>query len=308
MAQMSLSISHASVECRACDGMGFRSVGQEEITLRMRRIQEEENPMRRAELREELSAETTCTVCKGSGYTTQSRADRAAAMDSMWTTVRCGRCKGTGETFDPSDETAEIGDVCPACGTMRGPNPALSEANGFFVPVTVKEKGSSKHGKAPKREAGADPDADGSPVVAFSAWVDEDALVERGSVARGLDELRRVYPALAAAAESYFGPDGDKWGGHQWGRLFALWQHTEAGRKLAEESAERSRAKHGFLLTPLDLIAAEREAAARAADPGTSAGTGRWHARRRALIGRADGQARSLYGRMMAELRGGVAA
>ncbi len=295
MCEMAVKVSHASVQCRACCGTGFQELSELEVAKRQARIDREDNPKQRAELREILNRETDCLVCHGSGYTTQKRADRAAAMDSMFTTVRCSKCRGCGENVTPDDESAEVGDVCLACGVVRG---ALdSKANGFFVPVTVKEKGSSKNGKAPPRTP--DGDDDGGTAATVSSWVDEDAVVERGRTGRQLDALRQTNPEIGAAVESYFGADGGKWAPHKWTRTFALWQHTPSGCRLAQDSAERSKLGHGYLLAPLDLIAAERDAEERATESSP---------RRRALIMRADAEARDLCRRMHALLRSSEAA
>lgn len=276
MCEVAVKVSHASVQCRACEGYGYRELSTDELTLRANKIARETDTNHLAQLREQLNRESTCRVCRGVGYITQKRADRAAAMDSMFTTVRCGRCKGCGETLYPNDASAEVGDVCLACG---------GECS--FVPVTVKESGSSKKGKAPSREPSDGDDDDAG--VAVSSWLDEDAAVEQGRVGREFEALREQDPEVAAAIESYYGLDGDIWGKHKWGRIFSLWQHTAAGKRLAQESAERSHLGHGFLIKPLELIASERDAELRAAEK-TS--------RRRALIARADSEARQLFQRM----------
>src|SRR5690606_33134149 len=131
-------------------------------------------------------------------------------------TVRCGRCKGTAETLSPNDESAERGDVCLDC-----------LGDGYLVPITVRPVGSSKHGKPPPRVSDGD-DVD-LPLPSCSQ-LDEDELVEYGRVSRVLGIIRRATPELAAALEVYYGPDGDRWGGHKWGRAFALWPLTSAGQ------------------------------------------------------------------------------
>jgi hypothetical protein len=288
MCEMAVKVSHASVPCRLCEGMGFKAIDPKEMADRYKRIARESDPNKLQELRDSLSLETTCVVCHGSGATTQRRADMATAMHPMFTTVRCGKCKGCGETFPPNDVTAERQDVCLACSGVT-----------YIIPVTVKEKGSSKHGKPPKREPSSADDSDeGS--AALSNWVDEDALVERGRVSRELEAIRRADPLIGRAIASYFGPEGDKWGDHKWGRAFALWQHTDAGTKLAGESAERSKGGHGHLMQATDLIATERDAEARA---GALAGRDAWRDRRRALIAMADNQARELHTRMQRTIR-----
>lgn len=274
MCEVALDRTHTSIKCRVCQGLGFRELSTDELSLRMQRIFREDDAKHRAELREQLSRETTCRACGGGGYMTQKRADMAHAMHSMYTTVRCGPCKGCGETIHPNDESAERGDTCLRC---------LGDT--YIVPVTVKPQGSSKHGKAARREDDEDDRVQGTATNA----VDEEAMVERGLVARQLDTLRRSDALAATALASYFGIDGDRWGQHKWGRLFALWQHTSAGTVIARESSEKSKAGHGFLLAPLDLIASERDAELRASVR---------NPRRRALLARADVEARSLLRRM----------
>lgn len=299
---------HASIQCRPCGGNGFVVLTEDDlegwkirIADGMKRLSEEPDHEQRKELhsrlddiRQGLSQASVCEICKGSGYTTQKRADRAVAMDSMFTTVRCGRCRATGTDRNRGDALRLIlGDKCGKCG-----------GEAYVVPVTAKEHGSSKSGKPPKKEpsTGADDNYDGpSPTngVAAASWVDEDALAERGRVSRVLDAIRRENPAVGQAIATYNGPDGDKWGQNKWGRLFALWQHTEAGKQLALDGAKRSKGGHGFLIAPLELIATERDAEFRALTP---------NPRRRALISQADRQARELHTSMTKAIRSSEAA
>lgn len=297
MCELAVKISHASVECRACDGMGFRAMSAATLqswSRKLAEVSEDASPEHREEKRDQIrktmSRESECLVCCGSGYTTQRRIDMAAAMHPMFTTVRCGKCRGCGETFPPTDATAEVQDVCPGCHGVT-----------YVVPVTVKEKGSTKTGKPPKREPGGSDDDELGSSSAFSAWVDEDAVVERGRVGREIDAIRRSDPVVGAGIESYYGLDGDKWGPHKWGRTFALWQHTQAGQRLADEGAIHSRASHGFLMKPLDLIASECDIASRSGAEGRTTREGRHRA---ALIAQADKQARELLGRIRAAIRG----
>lgn len=291
MCATAVNISHASVECRACDGMGFRPVDHKTLQGWARRLAEEVDPDKLAQIRVTMTRENNCLVCNGSGYTTQRRIDMAHAMHPMFTTVRCSRCQGCGETFPPNDVTAERQDMCLGCmGDM------------YIVPVTVKEKGSTKSGKPPKREPGGEDD---DAVTACSDWVDEDAWVKRGQVGRQIDALRRQDPVIGDAMATYYGIQGDKWGPHKWGRRFALWQYTASGQRLAREGHERSKRGHGFTLAPLDLIAGERDADLRL---GTDGRTTSEYRHRHALIGQADKEARDLYERMVAAISGREAA
>lgn len=268
---------HGSVQCRVCDGLGARDLDESELAAREREIEEledritaEKDQGRRDDLfkeqrsmRERLVGDSTCRACRGTGYITEARADMAHAMDSMWTTVRCGRCKGCGETFPPTDESADEQDICPRCDNGKS---GLGErkGEGYIVPVTVKETGSSKKGKAPKTESGGD-DLDVMPAndLATATWVDEDAMAEYGHVSREMASLRKRNPILAGAIESYYGPDGDKWGSHKWGRLFSIWHFTSAGKRLAQEGAGKTSEALVDRIHPLDLIASERDAEVR---------------------------------------------
>jgi hypothetical protein len=87
------------------------------------------------------------------------------------------------------------------------------------------------------------------------------------------------------------GPEGDTYSGHTWGRRFALWPLTEAGRRLADESRGTStkRAPYERLL---ELCAVEHAEAVQAdrVDP-----------RRSSLVRRADADARALERRVLQE-------
>src|SRR6185312_2120368 len=64
----------------------------------------------------------SCGKCLGSGSAS------LGIPDSVWNTISCWRCRGSGEV---PDEDAQ--DVCPVC-----------DGEGCTVPVTVRETGSSK--------------------------------------------------------------------------------------------------------------------------------------------------------------------
>lgn len=274
--------SHTSVKCKVCKGQGFFEAPLEAVQAAYERLAAEPDPVKRDQLRTELSHESTCVVCKGVGYTLARRADRCAAMDSMWTTIRCGRCRGCGEAAPPTDTSAEREDVCLACG-----------GSAYIVPVTVKEKGSTKHGRAPRREA-ADigdyiPDA---PPDRYTVEPEE-VEPERERVALELETIAATDPQLAAGLSSYHGPEGDEWVEHRWGRGFTLWQHTPAGQQLVHELCERSPGRAGFLVDPTKLLAGARERLERQGAPQT-----RDDSRARVLLGRADVEARELLKRV----------
>lgn len=302
---------HASVKCRACEGQGFRVLTPDDLVAWRRRIaevakklEEEKDSERRDELierqdeiRKQMSKASTCTACDGSGYTTAKNIDRASAMDSMFTTVRCSSCQATGvDRRRSAVARLLLGDGCERCRPRDELGQPLDDGPGpgFIVPVSVKEKGSSKSGKPPKREPGGDDGAEPTNDVVAASWVDEDKLAERGRVSRLLEAIRRDDPEVAEALAVFNGADGDKWGGHKWGRLFALWQCVPAGKQLAKDGAARSKGGHGWLIGSTDLIAGEREAEQRATEP---------NRHRRALIGQADREARALKARMDQKLR-----
>lgn len=318
LSQQRIRTNHASVRCRACQGQGYYELTVDELQRRNRKLGELEDLIALAEveikdayvrnerlkdhrerlrkLRQELSRDSDCKACRGVGWMQPTRADLAVAMHSMWTTVVCTSCRGCGEPIGdwkevranakvyrfsalcPTDETAERGDTCERCAGIQ-----------YLTPVTVKETGSSKGGRPPEYHRPADADDDSAGAVLDGdlapTFFDEDALVERGRVSRILEGIRRDKPEIAEALVQFYGPEGDKWGHHKWGRVFALWPLTQAGKKLAEFGANRSKDGHGWLMAPIDLIMNERDGEIRAERPMPA---------RRALIAQADRQAREL--------------
>jgi len=153
------------------------------------------------------------------------------------------------------------------------------------MPITVRDTGSSKKGKPPPLEGGDD-DVD---VSRGASWLDEEAILEHGRTGRIVHAIKQHSPELAYAIEVYHSADGDRWGGHKWGREFALWPLTEAGRQIAKQAANRSLKGFEHLMAPLDLIATERAAEARSGAPNRA---------RQALLRKADAQAKILLRRM----------
>lgn len=283
MCSGTLAISHTSVRCRACEGHGFRELSVEDMQARADGIAAATDTKARDQLRKDLSAETTCQVCLGIGYTTQRRADRATAMDSMFTTVRCGRCRGCGEVTTPTDTSAERQDACLGCGGA-----------GYFVPVTVKDRGSTKHGRAPALENAEAGDYPPSHTVSAShATQDDVEAPQNRHTAESLERLGAADPRLAAALASYYGPDGDQWVDHRWGRAFAVWQHTDSAKSLAAHLAETSHRGAGFLQDVTTLLKGARAAQECGELPKTRDG-----ALVRVLLGRVHTEARELLGRV----------
>jgi hypothetical protein len=284
MCWATLAVSHTSVECRACDGKGFRELGLEELRKWAALIAEQKTPEHREDVRKGLSYASTCQVCRGGGFTTARRADRASAMDSMWTTVRCGRCRGCGEATPPTDTSAERGDVCLNCGGKT-----------YIVPVTVrcrKQQGVASGGSATDSYESPLFLPTAAPEPASEHDYDDDRL----SVAHELERLRATDPQLAAAVASYHGPESEPWVQHRWGRGFVLWQHTAPAQQLAEDVAERSPARAGYLVAVTKRLAEARLAVERPAAGRPPAHHQLW----RVLVARADREARELQRRVLA--------
>lgn len=280
-----LARGQVSVDCRACSGRGYRDVPEADLRKWEASIAEQTTTEHRDQVRQALSRASDCPSCRGSGKVPARRGDHAAAMDSMWTTVCCGTCHGCGETTNPTDTSAERQDVCLACGGAS-----------YIVPVTVRTKGSG-NGGASGGSSGLDGDA--APLVLASpepAHETEHDASEHVRIAHDLDALRAQDPQLAAALASFHGPEGDAWVEHRWGRGFVVWQHTPAGRQLAEHVAEQSIRGCGHLVAPLDRIARARETQERPPVGRAPAD----HQLQRSLLGRADREARELLRRVRA--------
>jgi hypothetical protein len=276
MCERVASMAIIGYPCGRCDGMGFRELEPEELARWRVRILSAKRPGDRDELRAMLSLESTCRICDGTGFITGRIA--TVKIDSMWTTVWCGKCRGSGETWPPSDRTAEIEDVCQRCGGAM-----------YVVPITVRSVGSTRSGRLPRHAVDLSSDGleiDTGQREELSEWVDETSLLEFGRASAALEELRRTDEATAAAVEAYCGPEGDRWGKHAWGRLFALWPLTTSGLRLLELGLSRSREDVRHLLDPLQVLASEREAEARATQPDQ---------RRRHYIRKSDHEARELW-------------
>lgn len=299
-----------SRRCPKCDGLGFKPMTPEEGEMWDRQLAAQNDPAARANLRKKRHESTLCKLCKGGGHlTTESKLQATPCdlcegvpgrsckrcfgagrvflgfMDSFFTTVRCGRCKGSGEVVD---ETVE--DVCQLC---RGAS--------YTIPCTVRSTGSSKSGKLPpghgrgaeSGDAGASKPKSADTVV----WADEIEIAELGMLSPKLAGVAAINPTHAVVLERYFGAEGNRWQKHHWGRIFALWDLTADGviivkEALARPDTERRDASHklrhgtGHLMKPLDVIAVERAEEARAKVPNLAL---------KARIEAADGQAIQLF-------------
>jgi hypothetical protein len=203
-------------------------------------------------------------------------------MDSMWTTVRCGTCRGGGEATNPTDTSAERQDVCLVCG-----------GDAYIVPVTVR---ASKH-LGSGGGGGSATDGDCLPAPPATAIANEHDLDGKREIKREIESLRSRDPQLADALASYHGAEAEPWVGHRWGRGFVVWQHTPAGKVIAREVAEQSERRAGFLVAPTRLLALARD---QLEVPGDAPVMLRDTTRLRVLMGRADREARELLRRVHA--------
>lgn len=273
MCEVAADQSTKSAKCRACQGLGFRSGDPFKIAKWQKELGRANlSPQRAEHLRERLHDESQCRKCFGTGY--RETKIKREPFDSTWTTARCERCKGSGEVMNE-----DLQDVCPRCsGDM------------CVVPATVKRTGSSKKGRLPPGST-AMTDSDMRPTPG-GVWSSEiiDKLPEFDETE--LDELvrtariaRRIDPAIMAAVQAWESADGMKWAPTKWGRRFALWPLTQAGKLIFREAAPNSRQRSGFLRRPIDVIAEVRESESRAEEPSI---------RYASLFRQADWQAREL--------------
>ncbi len=277
-----LAVSHVSVDCRACSGRGFRELSVDELRKWQQNIADQETTEHRDQVRRALSRASDCKACRGSGKVSARRGDHASAMDSMWTTVRCGTCRGGGETTRPTDTSAERGDVCLVCG-----------GDAYIVPVTVR---ASKH-LGSGGGGGSATDGDCLPAPPPTTLSREHDLDGKREIKREIESLRARDPQLADALASFHGHEAEPWVGHRWGRGFCVWQHTPAGRLIAHEVAEQSERRAGFLVAPTRLLALARD---QLEMPGDAPVMLRDVTRLRVLMARADREARDLLRRMQA--------
>lgn len=282
MCAVVIASSLASVDCRACSGKGFRVLTEAELKVWAHKIAAQETTEERERVRRKLSQASDCQSCRGTGKMPARRGDHSAAMDSMWTTVRCEHCRGCSEVRNPTDSSAERQDVCLHCG-----------GEGYIVPISVRSKGSSNAGGS--RDSG--PTYDTGPLLLATPDPSTEAerrLSERRSVAAELEALEARDPQLAAALASYHGPESAPWVGHRWGRAFVLWQHTTAGKQLAEFVAARSPQRSGYLVAVTERLAQARESVER-----PTHGPARGDAVMvRVLVTRADQEARAILRRL----------
>jgi hypothetical protein len=281
MCEVMLDRRYTSARCGRCDGMGCREVPPDELDRREKQIGAASDVIdpgchssARDQIRAKLAKDSLCPACKGTGMIESLLDNRE--WDTTWTTIRCRPCKGSGRSLrrsttasvSNSDVLSLLGldDVCTAC---RG--------DGYVVPVTVKETGCSKKGKPPPKSAVDLNDTDAwsggstaipsSPTEYMATSVNEERVRELGAMSNLLVRIKRTDARSATVLEAFYGPAGDKFGQHRWGRSFAVWPLTHSGGRLAAELADRSKLGSGHLISALDRLETERERSERIGTP-----------------------------------------
>jgi hypothetical protein len=230
------------------------------------------------DLRYKIQLSAVCPECDGIGCLESHRGRRPV---EWFVGTQCYHCRASGEKRNEDRQ-----DICPVCsedGERSESSPWLGP--GFTVPITARPTGG--HAGGYRWSGGSSTDS--AEVVPLANYDQEESAVQFGKALRLVSSLKAQDAAIGAAVEAYCGPDGQKWAGHRYGRMFALWPLTTAGRMLIDGASWE------FKIPPCERIAVERTNEAKQADP-----TGR----RRALIRRADEQARVLRGAVEAKIGG----
>lgn len=316
--------------CDDCDGLGFRSLPEPrratwqariadertQAALQVRELEEQARAdktipdwkqiasirlsagEREKRLRYECNRESVCHSCQGTGYVHGETRAPLVPHDSVWTTVACPYCRGQnvsrvdgsrkngtscGESMARDDAAAELGDRCPVC---------LGDA--YLVPISA-------------RPLASPPDFSGDYVKSiddlprarrcFTEQPEPDG--EPDDAEQFMRELEETDPLLAAAVAVLYGPRGDEWRGHNWGRAFALWPLTEAGQKLTEGKVGQDLPAGDTYALFIETIAEIRAESVQAERPDY---------RLLALISQADDQARRLERRAEQAVRKAEAA
>lgn len=235
-------------------------------------------------LRFKIQSSTVCPECDGIGCLESHRGRHPV---EWFVSTQCYHCRGSGSFPEKNLEfrnPGQLQDLCEICGA-EGPwsEDEPWRGQGFTVPITARPTGGHAGGY---RWSGGSA-TDSAEVVPLATHDQEQSAVEFGKALRLVSAIKADDAALGAAVEAYCGPDGQKWAGHGYGRVFALWPLTRAGRALIEQ------AKWEFKLPVCERIAVERTNEAKSQDP-----TGK----RRALIRQADEQARMMRRAVEAKL------
>lgn len=204
-----------------------------------------------------VTLETRCRSCNGTGD-----APRKAGEAHQW----CWTCGGQGVEA-PYEVELPSGGWCPSC---RGTGCSPVERRAMRRPrcqwcrpdvVTVKDEraGTSSRleiaaarvprhccpnclgtGEEPLTAKRVQKDDEGGGVVANDA-----ALTRFAITSRRADKVKDISPALHAALEAFYGDVGHRWARTEFGRMFALYHLTPAGKKLARVAAPTGQRKAG---------------------------------------------------------------
>jgi hypothetical protein len=315
---------HRLEPCDECDGRGHRVFSKKQLDAFEARVAREARPDERDKLRKELQASARCDKCHGAAVVQRPIKGQVSIcddcdgdgcvwcgylgevalgpIDELFTTTRCPRCAGTGAR-NPwraaylrrfPDAVDQLGERAVAVKNSDSGPCLLCRGATYVIPCTVRAGGPSKQGAVGgKSRSGAHAVPSGSSagaVVSSDAWIQR--YGDLGTQAWAVERLRHDEPALADAADAYFGVDGDIYAPTAWGRGFALWWLTEHGRRLLAGDSE-DEAPNPFD-RPLQVIASLRLLEDGASRPNTH---------RRVLLARTGDEARQLEARMHTALR-----
>jgi hypothetical protein len=224
---------HRSERCGKCDGLGFVAPSAESLAKLQRdiakirgsvpdiseaRSHEEERRIRNAvqhrqeqerDLRRRLERDSVCSRCAGTGFLEATEAP-FARPDSMWTTIRCSRCRGGGEGERLRELDGELvrEEVSAGPGNTRHTMEVVDRllaAMGFdrcatcercggellIVAITARPTGSTRSGRMPRGATDAGTE--------IAVATDMEDLVDRARQFRangGAAELRELAEAM----------------------------------------------------------------------------------------------------------------
>ena len=143
MCERAENYAHASVRCRACskvevngervpnpfpgftpDGRDCRTCGGTAYMKPTRADMVWSSPCFQCNRKDDGSKDPDCGACRGLGRIWR------GPPDPMWNTVKCTKCRGTGEVLDEDHQ-----DECPRCAPWG--------SRGHTVPLTVRSTGRS---------------------------------------------------------------------------------------------------------------------------------------------------------------------
>ncbi len=85
-------------------------------------------------------------------------------------------------------------------------------------------------------------------------------LQDYGRISRRLDGVKAALgKEYLAVLEDYHGDLGARWGRTRWGRLFAIYPRTKAGRALVIMATEEAKGENEVVLTPVERLGVQAE-------------------------------------------------